>query len=82
MHGVYRVNIENALRWEELSFVIRKKAVYVAAARPHQCTILHAWNAEVDSSFISIQDYLTDRSLSVTVLCRYVALVPVDQGRV
>jgi hypothetical protein len=43
MHGVYWVNIENALRWEELSFVIRRRAVYVAAARPHQCTTYIAY---------------------------------------
>ena len=38
MHGVCWVNIENALRREDLSFVIRRRYVYVAAARPHERT--------------------------------------------
>ena len=57
-----------------MSFVIRRRYVYVAAARPYKYTALHIWNAEVDSSFISIQKYFTDRSLPVAVLCRYICL--------
>jgi len=66
MHGVYWVNIENALRWEESSFVIRRRYVYVAAARPHERTTQYCIRGM--------------RSLPVAVLCRYMRLVPVDQG--